>query len=353
LDYLILGLPAEFIFELGDVETEKLTGYDKPYMTILPNYLSSKRNYKNFYLKPVILECPDDRYNAVSISNIGKSKNNPSLNVVGLSYQNSRYMLTTKTGAFNRFSIIDSLNATIAIILSATDSGNINIVEVTENRVAEDRLLASIDLRKNVVIQTGLSESAYIDNTIWNYQSFGLECNLKVLEVADLLIGDKKLLYASMFYREAVLCINEEIGSPDDYMNSENEKPLTISEAVKLEGALHGFYKVLEAIYGGVLASKQDNILRTFESNNVDLNHVVPNFFAKQEEKAIEKVIRLRSLRNGRAAHGGRFENRVSTYAELYDNQQLALNILKWTIKGKYRVNIHDRFNVYLLIDKQ
>jgi hypothetical protein len=353
LDYLILGLPAEFIFELAEVETEKLTGYYFPYMTIFPSYLSSKRNYKNFYLKPVILEHPDGKNNGVSISYIDKSKNDPSLNVVGLSYQNSRYMLTTKTDAFNRFSIIDSLNATMAIILGATDSGNINIVEITETRIAEGRSLASIDLRKYVAKQAGLTESAYIDNSTWHYQSFGLECNLKVFEVADLIIGDKKLLYASMFYREAVLCINEEIGSPDDYMNSENEKPLSISEAVKLEGALHGFYKVLEAIYGGVLASKQDKVLKTFESNNVDLNHVVPNFFAKQEEKAIEKVIRLRALRNERAAHGGGFENRASTYAELYDSQQLALNILKWTIEGKYGVNIHDRFNVYLLTDKQ
>jgi hypothetical protein len=353
LDYLILGLPAEFIFELGEVETEKLTGYDKPHMAIFPSYLSSKRNYNNFHLKPVILERPDDKHNGVSVCCIGKSKNAPSLNVIGLSYTNSRYMLTTKTGAFNRFSIIDSLNATMAIILGVTDSGNINIVDITKTSVTEGRFLPSIDLRKCVAKQAGLPANAYIDESTWNYQSFGLEYNLKVFEVADLIIGDTKLLYASIFYREAALCINEEIGSPDDYMNSENEKPLTISEAVKLEGALHGFYKVLEAIYGGVLATKEDKIRRTFKSNNVDLNQIAQNFFAEHEEKAIDKVIRLRTLRNERAAHGGHFENRASTYAELYDNQQLALSILRWTIKGRYGVDIYEQFNAYLLIDKQ
>jgi hypothetical protein len=353
LDYLILGLPAEFILELGEAETESLTDYDKPHMTIPHSYLSSKRDYDNFYLKPVILEHPDDKRNGVAISCLDKSKNDPSLNVLGLSYQNSRYVLTTKTAAFNRFSIIDSLNATMAIILDATDSGNINIVEIAETRVAEGRLLAGIDLRKYLAKQAGLPESAYIDKSIWNYQSFGLEYNLKLFEVADLIIGDKKLLYASMFYREAVLCVNEEIGSPDDYMNSENEKPLTISEAVKLEGALHGFYKVLETIYGGMMKSERSKILRTFETNDIDLNQIVQNSFADREEKAIDKVTKLKALRNERAAHGKYFENRASTYAELYDNQQLALSILKWAIKGQYGVDIRELVNVHLLIDRQ
>jgi hypothetical protein len=353
LDFLILGLPAEFIFELGDEETNNLTDFSKTTTAIFPDYLSSKRSYNNFDLKPVILEREDGQHNSVSISYTVNSKNASTLNVVGLSYQNSRYVLTTKKCTVNRFSIYDSLNASMAILKDATDSGNISIVEINETRIQEDRLLSNMDLRKYVNKQADLPEKSYIAPSIWSYQSFGLESNLSVFEVADLIIGDEVLLYASMFYREAVLCVKDEIGLPEDYLNSRYNKPLSISEAVKLEGALHGFYKVVEVIYGGVLAKDSSRILKIFGSFKVDLNQIVQNPFVGQKEKAIDKVIKLRTLRNQRAAHGKVISNRISTYTELYDNQLLALHILKWTIKAKYKVDIHARFNLDRLIDKQ
>lgn len=63
-------------------------------------------------------------------------------------------------------------------------------------------------------------------------------------------------------------------------------------------------------------------------------------------------MIKLEKLRNERAAHGRVFKDRVSTYAELYDNQLLARNIMKWAIYAKYGFDIYEQFNPYLVIEK-
>jgi|GEM_PF-2561028 len=351
MGYLILGLPAEFIFELSEGEIEKLPCYDQPHITVMPDYLCCCRNYNNFSLKPVILESPDEEYNGTSTSYLDRSKNDSTLEIVGLSYQNSRYVLIPNSKIINRFTVQDALNASMAILLDSTDSGRVGVIEITESKIEDDRLLSTSDFRLYVAKQAGIPGHA-IDSSTWFLQSFGLQSNLRVFEIADLIVGDQILLYASMFYREAV-CVIEEIGYPKDYLSSENEKPLTISEAVKLEGALHGFYKVLEAIYGGMMASSQDKILRKFESKGIDLKQVVQNSFSEQEESAIEKMIKLEKLRNERAAHGRVFKDRASTYAELYDNQLLARNIIRWAINAKYGFDIYERFNPYLVIEKQ
>lgn len=353
MDYLILGLPAEFFFEMDKEDIESASARSGPQMKVWPHYLSSYRKFSNFCLKPVILERPDDKYNSYSISYLSISKNDPELEVVGLSYQNSRYALIPNSGGINRYRVQDALNASMAILLDSTDPGNIGIVEIVEADINDDRLLANMDLRKYVTKQANLSESAYIDNSIWYGQSFGLESNIRVFEIADLIIDDEVILYASMFYREAILCVNEEIGHPQDYLNSVDEKPLTISEAVKLEGALHGFYKVLEAIYGGMMASTEPKILKKFGDNGIDLNQVVQNSYAGKEESAIEKVIKLGKLRNERAAHGRVFSDRTSTYAELYDNQLLASSIIRWAIDARYGFDIYKRWNPCSLVFKR
>ena len=64
-------------------------------------------------------------------------------------------------------------------------------------------------------------------------------------------------------------------------------------------------------------------------------------------------MIKLQKLRDERAAHGRVFKDRISTYAELYDNQLLARNIMRWTINAKYGLDIYKRFNPYLEVEKR
>ncbi|MEM7196012.1 MAG: hypothetical protein AAF402_13765 [Pseudomonadota bacterium] len=129
--------------------------------------------------------------------------------------------------------------------------------------------------------------------------------------------------------------------------------PLTISESVKVEIALHHFYKVIETIYGGALPRMpqgNERLLQKFEKIGIDLNEVVgfPHENA-HEEPIIDKISKLRGARDERAAHGGAKLDRKSTYYELIDAQEMSRYLLlkaSWNLIGFDRLMpVRDRGN--------
>ena len=297
----------------------------------LSDYLSAKREYSNLTLRPVLVEKKDSSPLVAQLELLGKG--------VIANYRDAYYHVEILNEDINQFSLCDALNAGMTLLNIIEDEDMflipIELADINDHRM-DKRILLS---RRNAAV--GLPD--YVDDHLsWTRSGYGYDRENLIWMLATTLVDDEILLYAALFIREAFR--DYQFLSNDDVVKalSESEQlPDTISEGVRIENAIHNCYKAIEAIYGGNLPQKETKIVKKFKEKGIDLTQLVGYKFEEIEQQpAIDKVVRLRSSRNFKSAHGRIHANRKSTLYELMDFQQLAIYLVMSAIFPRTGVNI-------------
>lgn len=263
-------------------------------------YVASERVYRSLRLQPLIIKTED------SLSR-GWSMELDEGSTFAASGQGI-YEVSSLTGELDRSGIVDAIQGMYAV-MDVGAPPDIVLVPIKPSDIPKSR---TIPIKKAIKIftdslpHTSSFYEAEYQAIFRNKASRGFGVDNMLWNLVSAILGDEQIMYASLFlasaFRDFVFWGDE---IEQTILRSE-EKPQRITEAVNVENALHNCYKVIEAIYGGALASDWD------------------------------KVKRLRDARDDKAAHGRIHANRKSTYYELMDYQQLARHVLSRHIAFKY-----------------
>lgn len=130
-------------------------------------------------------------------------------------------------------------------------------------------------------------------------------------------------------------------GEVRDVLDDHESHPDTISEGVRIENTMHNCYKAVEAIHGGNLPHDDGKVVRKFAQQGIDLS--TPVGYSRgplKREPAIDKLVRLRRIRDYKAAHGRITRDRKSSFYELMDHQRLVRFIVAKAIEARCGISI-------------
>jgi hypothetical protein len=326
-DYLLLGMMPYFPVAEYDV-----TQFDQE--QIFAEYIQSERNFGKFQLRPLGIKYEDTK----SIAE-GWAMSSPEKGMVLVSARQAVYQLTIIDDNVNVESFIDCLLGFQALMYQfATD--DYVLMPIPAELIPASRIIPiqrAVDIYcGNLKIPTYYPEQTSLFAT---KSTGGSEWDALLWDATAAVIGDEQVTYALLFLRAAIEHI---MFVGDDFeraIHEQEAKARRIKEAVDIENSIHNCYKVIEAIYGGMLATDWRKVEDRFQEFGIDLQKVGGfqtwwgNF---AEESYLDKLKKLQAARNDRAAHGRIHANRRSTYFELMDYQILATTILRNYIENKY-----------------
>lgn len=337
-DYIINGLMAHFFTEHDNKTSICSRDID------IDNYLSAKRDLTNIRLAPILIELEQQKCDVAHSEFVRKL--NISLHLydgkmIGVTYDKARHHLKLKNDSFSKQYISDALNAAISLVtMSFVDT--LTIIPISEKDLPENRKVPYSTFVRWLAKEYEIPVESLSTESL-SSSSFGAIKDHECLELLDRLLGDEKLLYPLLFFREGLKDSTEIIFDEREIIESRGSKPLTLSESVKMENCIHNFYKAIEASYGGNLPQDETKIIDKFKVKGVDTEELVG--FEREDlvkEKVVKKIIKLRNTRNFKSAHGRIAGDRKSSYYEVLDFQYLCRHVLYSVIKERLEINLYD-----------
>lgn len=300
----------------------------------IADYLKGLRNLNNFVLRPIIVE--RDRHIVPSPHLVETDESNQTM-LVGFSPIEGRYEIECIGSDYPNERIIDALDASRAFINRNTER-NLTLIEINDGDLPVTRILSTKDFLKLCSRHFGVHADNLACSGILDGFSYQSENDVLVWQLADTVYDDDVLIYALLFFREALYSL-ENIIDVHSMPESVSDTPISISESVKLENAIHNFYKVVEAVYGGTLANDASKIRSKFIQRGVNCDEVVgfPHL-PDARETIFDKICKLQAARDQRAAHGRVHANRKGSYFEVMDAMELAHHLIVQFVKQKKNV---------------
>lgn len=313
----------------------RTTSTEFPINTVaIDEYLTSTRAYKNIEIQPVIIRTEE------SIEHHWHLSLNDGYSLLA-SYQGIYEIRLTKPG-MGASELIDALHGMMAILHSISPV-NYFVIPIEVDSIPASRIINLHDAASLCVAMMPNASTQYDCHSIFD-NSWGRDFHFDehLWKLVDQVIGDETTVYASLFLRaayEKYIFLGDDI---ETAILEHEESPARITEAVDIENAIHNTYKVVEAIYGGVLAKDWAQVANNFTTIGIDTEELVgyTHHGIFQRESVIEKIKRLKLARNERAAHGRIHQNRRITFYELMDFQELARHLLSRYIQNKYPLRL-------------
>lgn len=310
----------------------------------IENYLSARREYKNLYFTPLLIESEEQKRFAAHpefVQKINASLDLYDGKMVGVTYSQARYHLNIKNSSFSKQHIFDGLNAAMSLV-TCSFVDELSVIPITEKEIPKNRRIPYATFKKWVAKEYQLPVDSLLPESL-SCCSFGAIKDHESIELLDRLLGDEQLLYALLFFREGLKDSTEVVFEEREIIESRESKPLTLTESVKMENCIHNFYKAVEASYGGNLPQDESKIIKKFIEKGIDAEEYIG--FEREglaKETLIKKIIKLRDTRNYKSAHGRIAGDRKSSYYEVLDFQYLCHHILYSVIAERLDINLYD-----------
>lgn len=301
----------------------------------IADYLKGRRTLKNFILRPIIVKRNRHTVPSPHLIEIDESKQRM---LVGFSLIEGRYEIEFIGSDYRAERILDALDASRAFVTRNTER-NLSLIGIDEGDLPDTRILPQEKFVNLCSRQLGVHLDNLRFSGILDGFSYQTEFDLLVWQLADTVYDDDVLIYALLFFREALYSLENTLdvhAAPE----SISDAPISISESVKLENAIHNFYKVVEAIYGGTLANDARKVQSRFLRRGVNTAEVVgfPQL-SNARETIFDKISKLQAARDERAAHGRVHANRKGSYFEVMDAMELAHHLIVRFVE--HTKNIH------------
>jgi hypothetical protein len=297
------------------------------------DFLNASRSYSGFTLTSILIEkevglsIPHPAY--LGMKEISGQR------IAGYSLLNSRYVVRITNHTITPWDIVDALNGAIAFI---TGSVAENIIPIAFDQIEDSTCNTFSQKRFREMIAATLDCSPNDVQYSEHEKGFTYESGIDLLiwRVVEVILSNKRLIYSLLFYRDALQSC-ENVERLDFYkLPTADERPLSISESVKLENSIHNFYKAIEGMYGGTLPNDDSKIVRLFSRHLIDLTQAASVFGISRGADSLMEVVReLQDARNDRAAHGRVHSNRVGTYSEIIDSRKLVHGLLRAYLQSK------------------
>lgn len=327
--YVLTGLMASFPVPVTPDETEFNHSVSSSDVDIA-DYFSASRTYSDITLRPVLVPIGNRTSMVPDIELLGKG--------VVARLNHALYHVENHSDRIDRFLICDALHAALSLLGHPLEK-DLVLLPIDPSDISANRLSAEDLYRKS---NQGTDAPLYVyDEYLDTRYSLGYEFDDLMWIVATILVEYDVLLYASLFIRESMMSYQFLGDDIREVLLTYEKLPDTISEGVKIENAIHNCYKAIEAIHGGNLPQNTNKILRNFRELGIDLSKLTGYSLNEvKQEPAIDKLIRLRSRRDYKSAHGRIGPNRKSTYYELMDFQELARYIVRGSVYHYTDVNV-------------
>jgi hypothetical protein len=299
----------------------------------IEDFLNASRSYSGFTLTSILIEkefelsIPRPAY--LGMKEISGQR------IAGYSLLNSRYVVRITDPSITPWDIVDALNSAIPFI---TGTEAENIIPIDFDKIEGSICKTYSQKRFREIIAATLDCSS--DDVQYSGHEHGFTyepgIDLLIWRVVEVILSDKKLIYSLLFYREALRSY-ENVERLDSYGRpTADERPLSISESVKLENAIHNFYKAIEGMYGGTLPKDDNRIVSFFSNHLIDLTQAASVFGISGGAGSLMEVVKkLKTARDDRAAHGKVHSNRVGTYSEIIESQKLVHGLLRAYLQSK------------------
>lgn len=301
----------------------------------IDEYLANTRRYEKIEIQPLIVQTKESlnhHWNCSPCGGYSMVASNQGIYEIRL--------LDTNLGASD---LVDALNGMMAVMQFVLPEELI-VIPIEEGSIPPSRIISlddAIELYKSMFPHTSdtYDYSSVFLNSWCRSEDF--DANLWLL-VANT-IGDEQIVYASLFLKSAFekyMFLGDDIES---VIIRHKEAPGRIIDAVDVENAIHNAYKVVEAIYGGTLASDWQQVAHCLAEKGIDTTELAgyTTHGIFQREPVLEKIKQLKHARDARAAHGRIHQNRQNTYYELMGYQELAKHLLSKYIQMKYPQTIN------------
>jgi hypothetical protein len=298
-------------------------------------YLASDRGYAKIKIQPLIVETEESLKHPWVFS--------PCIGYSMVASARGMYEIRLLDPNLDASDLTDALHGMMAVLRGAPPD-ELFVIPIAENSIPPSRTIClddAVGFYKSMLPHTS-SEEDYrsVFRGGW-CRAPDYDANLWQLVAS--VIGDKQLVYASLFLQAAVEKCSFSGDEIENVILDHQEAPGRITDAVDVENAIHNAYKVVEAIYGGVLPSDWRKVAHGLADQGIDTaelaGYTMHNVFLR--EPLLEKIKRLKHARDDRAAHGRIHQNRRNTYYELMDFQELARALLIKYIQKKYPETLH------------
>lgn len=143
------------------------------------------------------------------------------------------------------------------------------------------------------------------------------------------LLDDAKATRAAHYLGSAISHVSLIAGPVDDSFAEFEEMPTPIREQVLVESSIQDCLKTVETVYGGMLSRDKPQVAKKLTALGIDPVEVCG--FARpqyREEPLVDKLMRLRDVRDSKAAHGGTAESRRNSLYDLCDFQHAAAHVV-------------------------
>lgn len=325
-DFLVLGLAPFFVtreYDINDGYTPEL-----PFR----EYITGFRDYGKFHLRPLGLKRPDRGciWEGTSMELVGDG-------MARTTARQSVYHLTIVDDSLAEEYITDALIGVQSLMYDFASEGY-TLVPFEPSDIPSTRVLTVEWAIERYCRRFGCTPHDEHVALITANHTRGSDWDAKLWGAVSCVAGDEQAVYALLFLRaafEQMMFFGEDV---EKALRFQEAKAQRIKEAIDIENSIHNCYKVMEAIYGGMLANDWQQVERRFAQRGVDLQQMGGQVHTIRygSEPLIQKLKGLKGARDDRAAHGRIHANRRSTYYELMDYQLLALRALQGFLKHRY-----------------
>lgn len=305
----------------------------------IDEYLASIRKYEKFEIQPLIVQTKDSLEHGWHLS--------PCDGYSMVASNQGIYEIRLQDTSLDASNLADALNGMMAVMHWVVPEELI-LIPVERGSIPSSRIIsldAAVGLYKAMLPYT--SDARDYDLVFLRGWSLDSDFDADLWRLVANTIGDEQVIYASLFLRAALEKYSFSGDDIEKVILRNEETPRQIMEAVNVENAIHNAYKIVEAIYGGTLASDWHQVAERLAAKGIDTTELA-GYAAHgifQREPVLEKIKRLKQARDDRAAHGRIHQNRRNTYYELMDYQELVRHLLYKLIQTKYPQTISPEYN--------
>lgn len=230
-------------------------------------YLASIRRYPKIEIQPLIIQTDDSPEEGWSLKPCGGH--------AMVASNQGIYEIRLKDSCLGASELVDALHGMMAVMHRASPESLI-VIPVEQNSIPHSRIIAlddAVNLYKSTLPHT--SETYDYDSIFLSCWSGHSDFDSALWRLVAHVIGDEVVIYASLFLRAA---FEKFLFSGDDIeavILRHEEAPSRIMEAVDIENAIHSAYKVVEALYGGTLASDWRLVDARLAEKGIDSSQLV------------------------------------------------------------------------------